>query len=118
MHALSIKDLKKYKSGVEALKSVSFDVQEGDFFALLGPNGAGKTTAIGIITSLVNKSSGSIEVFGNDLDKELAKANLASALCHKSESESFLITTLIFWLIRQGFTASQEAKERRELNSI
>ena len=75
MQALSIKDLsKKYKSGVEALKSVSFDVQEGDFFALLGPNGAGKTTAIGIITSLVNKSSGSIEVFGHDLDKELAKA--------------------------------------------
>ena len=75
MHALSIKDLsKKYKSGVEALKSVSFGVQEGDFFALLGPNGAGKTTAIGIITSLVNKSSGSIEVFGHDLDKELAKA--------------------------------------------
>ena len=75
MHALSIKDLsKKYKSGVEALKCVSFDVQEGDFFALLGPNGAGKTTAIGIITSLVNKSSGSIEVFGHDLDKELAKA--------------------------------------------
>ena len=75
MHALSIKDLsKKYKSGVEALKSVSFDVQEGDFFALLGPNGAGKTTAIGIITSLVNKSSGSIEVFGHDLDKELAMA--------------------------------------------
>ena len=75
MHALSIKNLsKKYKSGVEALKSVSFDVQQGDFFALLGPNGAGKTTAIGIITSLVNKSSGSIEVFGHNLDKELAKA--------------------------------------------
>ena len=75
MHALSIKNLsKKYKSGVEALKSVSFDVQQGDFFALLGPNGAGKTTAIGIITSLVNKSSGSIEVFGHDMDKELAKA--------------------------------------------
>ena len=75
MHALSIKNLsKKYKSGVEALKSVSFDVEQGDFFALLGPNGAGKTTAIGIITSLVNKSSGSIEVFGHDIDKELAKA--------------------------------------------
>ena len=75
MHALSIKNLsKKYKSGVEALKSVSFDVQQGDFFALLGPNGAGKTTAIGIITSLVNKSSGSIEVFGHDIDRELAKA--------------------------------------------
>ena len=75
MHALSIKNLsKKYKSGVEALKSVSFDVQQGDFFALLGPNGAGKTTAIGIITSLVNKSSGSIKVFGHDMDKELSKA--------------------------------------------
>ncbi len=75
MHALSIKNLsKKYKSGVEALKSISFDVQQGDFFALLGPNGAGKTTAIGIITSLVNKSSGLIEVFGHDIDKELAKA--------------------------------------------
>ena len=75
MHALSIKNLsKKYKSGVEALKSVSFDVQQGDFFALLGPNGAGKTTAIGIITSQVNKSSESIEVFGHDIDKELAKA--------------------------------------------
>ena len=75
MHALSIKNLsKKYNSGVQALKSVSFDVEKGDFFALLGPNGAGKTTAIGIITSLVNKSSGSIEVFGYDIDKELAKA--------------------------------------------
>ncbi len=75
MNALSVKNLsKKYKNGVEALQSVSFDVQKGDFFALLGPNGAGKTTAIGIITSLVNKSSGSIEVFGHNLDKELAKA--------------------------------------------
>ena len=75
MHALSIKNLsKKYKSGVEALKSVSFDVQQGDFFALLGPNGAGKTTAIGIITSLGNKSSGSIEVFGHEMDKDLSKA--------------------------------------------
>ena len=75
MNALSIQNLsKKYKSGVEALKTVNFDVQQGDFFALLGPNGAGKTTAIGIITSLVNKSSGSVQVFGYDMDKELAKA--------------------------------------------
>ena len=75
MNALSIKNLsKKYKSGVKALKTVNFDVQQGDFFALLGPNGAGKTTAIGIITSLVNKSSGSVPVFGYDMDKELAKA--------------------------------------------
>ena len=75
MNALSIQNLsKKYKSGVEALKTINFDVRQGDFFALLGPNGAGKTTAIGIITSLVNKSSGSVQVFGYDMDKELAKA--------------------------------------------
>ena len=67
MKALSIQDLsKQYKSGVQALKSINFEVDQGDFFALLGPNGAGKTTAIGILTSLVNKTSGSVKVFGHD----------------------------------------------------
>jgi len=75
MKALSIQDLsKQYKSGVQALKSISFEVNQGDFFALLGPNGAGKTTAIGILTSLVNKTSGIVEVFGHNLDKELSLA--------------------------------------------
>ncbi len=76
MHALEIKGLtKRYKNGVEALKGIDLTVAEGDFFALLGPNGAGKTTAIGIITSLVNKTGGSVSVFGHDLDRqrELAK---------------------------------------------
>lgn len=73
--ALSIRDLKKtYGSGTEALKSVSLEVPQGDFFALLGPNGAGKTTIIGIVTSLVNKTSGSVAVFGHDIDKEFEKA--------------------------------------------
>ena len=59
MHALSIRNLTKvYKNGIQALKGIDLDVAEGDFFALLGPNGAGKTTAIGIITSLVNKTAG------------------------------------------------------------
>ena len=71
MNALSIKDVKKvYGNGVEALKGVSLDIPEGDFFALLGPNGAGKTTIIGIATGLVNKTSGSIEVFGHNTDTE------------------------------------------------
>ena len=71
MPALSIKDLRKtYANGQEALKGVSLDVAEGDFFALLGPNGAGKSTAIGIISSLVNKTSGSVQVFGHDLDSD------------------------------------------------
>ncbi len=75
MHALSIKDLwKTYPNGIEALKGIDLKVEAGDFFALLGPNGAGKTTAIGIVTSLVNKTSGDVKVFGHSLDSELEAA--------------------------------------------
>ena len=75
MHALSAKGLTKtYKNGVQALKGVDLDVEEGDFFALLGPNGAGKTTLIGIVTSLVNKSAGSVSVFGYDIDRDIDRA--------------------------------------------
>lgn len=69
MHALEIKNLKKtYANGFEALKGIDLVVEEGDFFALLGPNGAGKSTTIGIITTLVNKTSGKIKIYGHDLD--------------------------------------------------
>lgn len=75
MKALSIQGLTKtYSNGVVALKGIDLDVEEGDFFALLGPNGAGKSTAIGIATSLVNKSTGTVEVFGHDIDRELEAA--------------------------------------------
>ena len=75
MHALVLRKLTKvYKNGIRALKAIDLEVAEGDFFALLGPNGAGKTTAIGITTSLVNKTSGTVEVFGHDMDKELEAA--------------------------------------------
>jgi ABC-2 type transport system ATP-binding protein len=70
--ALSLQSLTKtYKNGVHALKGIDLGVEEGDFFALLGPNGAGKTTAIGIVTSLVNKTSGKVCVFDHDIDQEL-----------------------------------------------
>ncbi|HEC17019.1 MAG TPA: ABC transporter ATP-binding protein [Sedimenticola sp.] len=73
MTALSIRNLRKtYANGVEALKGIDLDVEQGDFFALLGPNGAGKSTAIGIVCSLVNKSGGSVRVFGHDLDTDPA----------------------------------------------
>src|SRR5579862_6444603 len=63
--ALEVRDLKKtYPNGVEALKGISLSVQPGDFYALLGPNGAGKSTLIGVISSLVNASSGEVRVFG------------------------------------------------------
>ena len=73
--ALDIHELRKtYATGVEALKGVSLCVQPGDFFALLGPNGAGKSTLIGIVSSLVNPSSGSVKVFGIDLHAERSAA--------------------------------------------
>src|SRR5690606_10862532 len=73
--ALSVRDLRKtYDNRVEALKGVSLDVAPGDFYALLGPNGAGKSTLIGIISSLVNKTSGEVRVFGVDQQAERARA--------------------------------------------
>lgn len=65
---------KRYASGTEALKDVSLTVPQGDFYALLGPNGAGKTTLIGIITGLVNKSSGTATIFGHDIDEHPSEA--------------------------------------------
>ncbi len=79
MYALEIEQLRKtYAGGFEALKGISLQVKKGDFYALLGPNGAGKSTTIGIISSLVNKTSGKVTVFGYDLDSqlELAKQKL------------------------------------------
>ncbi|HLW24151.1 MAG TPA: ABC transporter ATP-binding protein [Steroidobacteraceae bacterium] len=72
MQALVLRALTKvYNNGIQALKGIDLEVEEGDFFALLGPNGAGKTTIIGIVTSLVNKTSGTVLVFDHDMDREL-----------------------------------------------
>ncbi|MFO1395135.1 MAG: ABC transporter ATP-binding protein [Steroidobacteraceae bacterium] len=81
MHALSLEKLAKtYKTGVQALKGIDLEVEQGDFFALLGPNGAGKTTAIGIVSSLVTKTSGKAYVFGHDIDTELEAAKACLGL--------------------------------------
>ncbi len=73
--ALEIKNLEKtYNNGVKALKGVSFSVEESDFFALLGPNGAGKSTTIGIITSLVRKTGGTVNICGHDIDQDFSAA--------------------------------------------
>jgi ABC-2 type transport system ATP-binding protein len=79
MNALTIKNLQKtYSNGNQALKGIDLNVAAGDFYALLGPNGAGKTTAIGIVSSLVNKTAGEVEIFGHriDTDAEAAKSCL------------------------------------------
>jgi ABC-2 type transport system ATP-binding protein len=81
MKALSLRQLRKtYKTGVQALKGIDLDMEQGDFFALLGPNGAGKTTAIGIVASLVNKTSGTVSVFGHDVDRDLEAAKACLGL--------------------------------------
>lgn len=78
MHALSVSNLTKvYANGVRALDGISLEVRAGDFYALLGPNGAGKTSLIGIVTSLVTKTSGEVSVFGHNLDRELNAAKNA-----------------------------------------
>ncbi len=75
MHALVVENLKKiYANGLVALKGINLKVAEGDFFAMLGQNGAGKSTTIGILCSLVNKTSGKVSVFGYDIDQELEAA--------------------------------------------
>lgn len=73
--AFSIKDLTKtYANGVVALKGISLSIEQGDFFALLGPNGAGKSTTIGVLCGLVEKTSGSVEICGYDIDKNPSEA--------------------------------------------
>ncbi len=76
-YALKINNLSKvYANGFEALKGIDLTVEQGDFYALLGPNGAGKSTTLGIVSSLVNKTSGDISVFGFDLDSDLEQAKM------------------------------------------
>lgn len=75
MHALTIENLHKvYPRDVHALKGVSLTIEQGDFFALLGPNGAGKSTTIGILCSLVNKTSGTVKIFDKNIDLDWAGA--------------------------------------------
>jgi ABC-2 type transport system ATP-binding protein len=89
--AIELQNVKKtYQGGVEALKGVSLSIAEGDFFALLGPNGAGKTTLIGIISSLVTKTSGKATIFGHDIDAMHQKQKPILAWCRRSLISIFL----------------------------
>lgn len=104
MKALSFQQLTKtYKNGVQALKGIDLAVEEGDFFALLGPNGAGKTTAIGVVTSLVNKTSGKVEVFGHDIDTELAVAKSCIGIVPQEINFNQFETVTTILLNQAGF---------------
>jgi ABC-2 type transport system ATP-binding protein len=115
--ALSITDLRKvYDNGFEALKGISFDVQEGDFFALLGPNGAGKSTTLGIVSSLVNKTSGQVTVFGHNLDKEASKAKCKLGVVPQEFNFNMFEKVADILITQAGFYGipAREAKQRCE----
>ena len=104
MKALSIRQLRKtYNNGFEALKGIDLDVEAGDFFALLGPNGAGKSTAIGIISSLVNESSGSVSIFGHDLRHDRARAKSCIGLVPQEVNFNQFDTVKNILLNQAGF---------------
>ncbi len=117
MQALVLRQLFKiYRNGVQALKGIDLTVEEGDFFALLGPNGAGKTTAIGIVTSLVNKTSGGVEVFGHDIDVELEVAKSCIGLVPQEINFNMFETVFTIVVNQAGFygIARPLAKQRAE----
>lgn len=102
--ALKICDLsKKYSNGVQALKGVNLCVKKGDFFALLGPNGAGKSTLIGILTSTVQKTAGSIEVMGYSIDKNFANAKLRIGIVPQEFNFNIFETCWTTLIIQAGY---------------
>jgi ABC-2 type transport system ATP-binding protein len=123
MKALALRQLvKTYKNGVQALKGIDLDVGEGDFYALLGPNGAGKTTAIGIVTSLVTKTSGEVRVFDHNIDTQLALAKSCIGLVPQEINFNQFETVSTILLNQAGFYGipRRVAKERLEkfLNAL
>lgn len=117
MHALSIRNLTKtYPNGIQALKGIDFDVADGDFYALLGPNGAGKTTAIGIISSLVNKTGGEVSVFGHSIDRELEAAKACIGLVPQEVNLNLFDTVQNIVLNQAGYygIGRRLAKQRVE----
>ncbi len=117
-NALEISGLEKtYPNGFTALKGVDLTVQEGDFFALLGPNGAGKSTTIGIITSLVNKSGGTVRVFGADIDRDPMTARGHIGLVPQEFNFNMFEPTLEVVLNQAGYygIGAREARARAEV---
>ncbi|MGQ0657308.1 MAG: ABC transporter ATP-binding protein [Chromatiales bacterium] len=104
MHALEIRRLEKvYRNGVVALRGIDLTVDEGDFFALLGPNGAGKSTTIGIVSSLVNKTAGTVLVYGVDMDTHLEEAKSYIGLVPQEINFSQFETVLDIVVNHAGF---------------
>ncbi len=115
--ALRVRGLTKtYPGGHEALRGVDLTVEEGDFFALLGPNGAGKSTLIGIVTSLINKTGGQVEVFGHDLDHEPEAVKASLGLVPQEFNFNLFLPVIEVVLNQAGYYGipRREARRRAE----
>jgi ABC-2 type transport system ATP-binding protein len=118
MHALLLSQLTKtYRNGIQALKGIDLAVEEGDFFDLLGPNGAGKTTAIGIVTSLVNKTSGTVCVFDHDMDRELGLAKSCIGVVPQEINFNQFETVLTIVVNQAGFYGVERRVARQRAES-
>jgi ABC-2 type transport system ATP-binding protein len=114
MNAVSVRGLTKtYRNGVQALKGIDLEVEQGDFFALLGPNGAGKTTLIGIMTSLVTKTAGEAEVFGHDIDRELEAAKACIGVVPQEINFNMFETPETIVVNQAGFYGIPRPEARR-----
>ncbi|AKH89929.1 ABC transporter ATP-binding protein [Edwardsiella tarda] len=116
-NALELSQLTKtYAGGVQALRGIDLTVEAGDFYALLGPNGAGKSTTIGIISSLVNKSSGQVSVFGYDIDRDLVNAKRQLGLVPQEFNFNPFETVLQIVVNQAGYygVTRHEAMQRAE----
>ena len=117
--ALEITDLKKtYPGGVEALKGISFSVNEGDFYALLGPNGAGKSSTIGIIGSLVTKSSGKVKIFDIDVDGNTEQAKMMLGVVSQEINFSQFEKVLDIVVTQAGFYGIPKSEALPRVESI
>jgi len=118
-YALEISDLKKtYPGGTEALKGISLSVKEGDFYALLGPNGAGKSSTIGIIGSLVTKSSGNVKIFGIDVDKNMAEAKTLLGVVSQEINFSQFEKVLDIVITQAGFYGIPKSEAMPKVENI
>ncbi|VEG91983.1 ABC transporter ATP-binding protein [Legionella spiritensis] len=119
MHALEISQLRKtYANGVEALKGIDLSVREGDFFALLGANGAGKSTTIGLITTLIIKTSGAIRVHGHDLDKKPALAKSCLGLVPQEFNLNIFEPCYQILLNQAGFYGISRKNAKRQAEKL
>lgn len=119
MNALEISNLVKvYANGTQALSGVDLKVKQGDFFALLGANGAGKTTIIGIITSLVNKTSGEVRVFGHDIDKDIDLAKQMIGVVPQEFNFSIFEKVIDIVAAQAGYFGVPRAEAEKEAENV